>query len=774
MDIQTGDDPFAELDLPIDPFESMFGSALPTLASLSPLPQWVAWREVLNERGKAQKKPFDPAAPSRGAKADDPATWGTRAAAESAVARMPDTGTKRGIGLELGASAGNASLHLGGIDLDSCLDPITDELAPWAAEVIDRFASYAEVSPGGEGVKVFFTYRAADAPALTNAMRHPDTGKERFRLAWSRGTHCEIGLDVAHRYYAVTGRRWAGCPEEFRTATINDLHWIINEAGPAFLSKGREAIPGTSPRDESGSGCAFREMLRLASLGHDQGAALATMRAVAVDLPGDGGKAAEWLSRTTQREIDRTWKRAKSSADDRAPVDGQAQFEPEPDEPDDSAAPPADRVAARLNRRHAVVVIRGNAYVATENPDGSVDYGTERSLHILYRNDRVPAGKDDKLVSASEHWMQSPARRTYPGGVTFAPQGGPVGKLNTWRGWAIEPDPAGSCALILNHVREVVCSGNADHAAYVIGWLAHMIQRPEEKPGVALVLKGKKGVGKDTLAEYIARILGQRHVPTVAHSEHVTGRFNARLESALLLHVQEGSWAGDRKAEGVLKFLVTSPYIEIERKGVDTFNMPSILRLFVSSNEDWVVPASEDERRWAVFEVSNARSGDESYFNALREEMDGAGPAALLYFLRNYDLARFNVRKAPETEGLRNQKLASLRNIEAWWLEMLNRGALSQFDDGEAWAGAGQSIGRDGLRGQYAEWMKGRRFDGEPLGERAFGSRLRTMLPDLDDRRPWAKAGGPRSRQYVLPPLTECRAQFDAWIDCPVDWECGQ
>ena len=54
--------------------------------------------------------------------------------------------------------------------------------------------------------------------------------------------------------------------------------------------------------------------------------------------------------------------------------------------------------------------------------------------------------------------------------------------------------------------------------------------------------------------------------------------------------------------------------------------------------------------------------------------MNGNGPAALLHYLQNYDLTGFNVRKAPETEGLRNQKIASLRNIELWWFEMLNRG----------------------------------------------------------------------------------------------------
>ena len=438
------------------------------------------------------------------------------------------------------------------------------------------------------------------------------------------------------------------------------------------------------------------------------------------------------------------------------------------DEFDDEEA--LDPVTRRLNRRHAVVAHGGRVLVTTERKDGRVDFGTVRDLHNFYENDRVSLG-EGKSEPASRRWMRDPERRTFSGGVTFAPGGCPKTTLNLWRGWAVEPDVNASCALILDHVHQVLCNGNREHSEYVLGWLAHMVQRPGEKPGVALVLRGAKGAGKDTLGEYASRFIGRHHAPTVAEPDHISGKFNGRLENALLLHVQEGSWAGDHRAEGVLKYLVTSDRVEIERKGIDSINLPSVLRMFISANADWVVPASADERRWAVFEVSNKRRGDEAYFNALRAEMDGTGPAALLHYLQNYDLTGFNVRKAPETEGLRDQKLASLRNVNLWWFEMLNRGMLSQYDDGDGWAASVQYVGRDVLRSQYLDWMKGRRYDGEALEERHFGRRMRDMLPELRDRRPSAKPGVTRIRQYEVPVLAGCRAAFDQWMGQPVDWE---
>ena len=78
--------------------------------------RWVAWRN--EPRGdKLTKVPY---APSGGtAKADDPATWATRAAAETRAQQLIN-GHGGGIGIELGDLG--ADTYLGGMDLDSCLN----------------------------------------------------------------------------------------------------------------------------------------------------------------------------------------------------------------------------------------------------------------------------------------------------------------------------------------------------------------------------------------------------------------------------------------------------------------------------------------------------------------------------------------------------------------------------------------------------------------------------------------------------------------------------
>jgi hypothetical protein len=53
----------------------------------------------------------------------------------------------------------------------------------------------------------------------------------------------------------------------------------------------------------------------------------------------------------------------------------------------------------------------------------------------------------------------------------------------------------------------------------------------------------------------------------IADPRYITGRFNSHLVKCLLLHCDEGFWAGDKAAEGKLKDLITGPRTSGRRSG---------------------------------------------------------------------------------------------------------------------------------------------------------------------------------------------------------------
>lgn len=421
----------------------------------------------------------------------------------------------------------------------------------------------------------------------------------------------------------------------------------------------------------------------------------------------------------------------------------------------------------RLNRKHAVAMIGGKTTILHFQADGAVAYGTANDLNTYYENDRRP--KDGTTVPISKVWLQHQQRRTYPNGIVFLPNQEVEGAYNHWQGFSVEPDSKKSCKLFLKHLREVFCNGVDEHYRYMLGWLAHMIQKPEDKPGVAVVARGKKGVGKDTVFEYVGRMF-DRHYVTIANKDQLLGKFNAHQERCLLLHVQEGFWAGDKREEGSLKYLITSPDVMIEPKGTNAFRVKSVLRLFISSNERWVVPATEDERRYFVLKVGEARRNDHPYFTKLRREMDDGGPSALLDYLLNYDISKFQVRAVPETEALAEQKLEGLKNIERWWFNVLEVGEIDgqPTNASQGWEQGVVRVFKNDLRLSYSQWMRSRRYDGEEVGEVEFTKRLKALVPALDVIR--ARAEGNRHGFFVIPDLAACRQSFGDVYGAGLSW----
>ena len=193
-------------------------------------PQWVAWRNE-DRDGKPTKVPY--VARDRRAEADDRTNWLTHDKA-AALAEIIINGGDGGIGIELG-KCGN--VWLAGIDFDTCRDPATGDVEPWAQEVLDRLGTYSEVSPSGTGIKAFLLIDPADIGALRDIMR-TQHGRQ-FKRTNGSAHPPAIELYVSNRYFAVTWQACDDTPNELRLVPLDDLRWLIEEAGPAFAGKAK-------------------------------------------------------------------------------------------------------------------------------------------------------------------------------------------------------------------------------------------------------------------------------------------------------------------------------------------------------------------------------------------------------------------------------------------------------------------------------------------------------------------------------------------------------
>jgi hypothetical protein len=369
-------------------------------------------------------------------------------------------------------------------------------------------------------------------------------------------------------------------------------------------------------------------------------------------------------------------------------------------------------------------------------------------------------------LQASKLWMDSDLRRQFDG-LVFVPEGdAPEGYYNLWKGFALEPNPKGSCQRYLDHVYENVCQGNDTHFVWVMGYFAQMVQRPGRKIGTALALRGPQGVGKSIVGDEVGRLLGT-HYQSVASERFVTGRFNAHLANCLFLQIEEATWGGDHAAAGKIKDLITGTHQLIEYKGKEPIRVKSHLRLLITSNNEWVVPAGLEERRFLVLDVGEGRIQDGPYFQKIREEQEAGGSAALLHYLLNYDLADIPLRQVFSTPALRDQKIAGMSAELAWWMDVLMAGSLPGDRGGEA---------RAPIPIVYEHYLQHaqRRGISRRVSSSALGIFIHKIAPGvLRQRCTIVDPSAGKSRRewcYEFPSLAKCRAEFDRMTRGPADW----
>ena len=251
-------------------------------------------------------------------------------------------------------------------------------------------------------------------------------------------------------------------------------------------------------------------------------------------------------------------------------------------------------------------------------------------------------------------------------GIVYAPNADPRDRARQaqsvdrfWCASVRRPASTGTCITY----EQNVCSMMEAHSEYLLNWMAYAAQYPGRQGEVAVVMRGKEGVGKGVLAREFGRLFGS-HYRHISQAGHLTGHFNAHLQQCSVLFADEAFFAGDRSHESILKALITEETLIIEPKGVDPFPVRNCLHLIMSSNADWVIPAGADARRYFVVTVADHQKQQHDYFAAISAEMEAGGREALLGHLLERDLSTFNVRDVPQTEALADQKAHSRRGVD--------------------------------------------------------------------------------------------------------------
>ncbi|WP_172294819.1 bifunctional DNA primase/polymerase [Pseudoruegeria sp. HB172150] len=314
-----------------------------------------------------------------------------------------------------------------------------------------------------------------------------------------------------------------------------------------------------------------------------------------------------------------------------------------------------------------------------------LDVWNTTALARWYSNQEYESADGGDINPVAVHSKQA----TRWGGTAFAPPPATISDstYNLFRGFAVEPEP-GDCTMLEDFIRDIICDGDEEAFRWLWHWMAHLVQRPGEKPKTAVVIWGDGGIGKGHFGR-ILRALVHPYGTTLGDADSVIGRWAGETHALNLVCVsEEAVFSGDRRVANALKHKVDHEKVRVEVKNIQPFEMDSYTRyVFDSNHPDAIsIEGNGSERRYFVQRVSDAKRGDIDYFRRLREQIDGDGIKALFYELATYDPASVgmewsDVFMAPETSDRAAMEQETMRPVYRAFANMIEDGEF-HFEDG--------------------------------------------------------------------------------------------
>lgn len=353
------------------------------------------------------------------------------------------------------------------------------------------------------------------------------------------------------------------------------------------------------------------------------------------------------------------------------------------------------------NKRKAVFAKSGGEKLASWLKEYNAKYafclsGDTLKGGVLYLDSgRIQSVKDfhdtrapEKLESGDQKslaWMENP-HRPMVDNIVMDPSSLPGvngSTYNMWRGFEREPNADGRCSLFWEYLYEALCSKNDTIFQYVKKWLAHMIQKPWEKPGTILVMSGPHGSGKSNLGKIMGNMIGQGLSTSFSSKYAFQETHDTTKARSLLVQIEEAFFAGDHGAHNVLKDFATSDYIKLNIKHGAIQDVRNYSRVLMTANREQVVGAEQGERRFVYLDVNSKGVDNRPYWDALFDQLNDGGYERLMWELCEEDLTGFSPMHNKPTDVGGNWYLRFRQWIdnsdhaaESWWMNCLLEGRI--------------------------------------------------------------------------------------------------
>jgi hypothetical protein len=205
--------------------------------------------------------------------------------------------------------------------------------------------------------------------------------------------------------------------------------------------------------------------------------------------------------------------------------------------------------------------------------------------------------------------------------------------------------------LFEDFLKKIICANNTPLFDYLWLWMAHLIQKPNELPGVALVLQGNQGTEKGLLTGTLAHFIEPENYEYMCSPDQLQARFNSHLANKSLIVIDQDALNEDNYA--ILKAMISYRSLHIERKGQQAMPAPNYKHIIIKCHDKQCLKLTD--RRFVVFPMAEMTKDDFDCFQSsgfddfqiICEQLKQGGYDALKAKLANTDISMFNPQQIP-------------------------------------------------------------------------------------------------------------------------------
>jgi len=342
--------------------------------------------------------------------------------------------------------------------------------------------------------------------------------------------------------------------------------------------------------------------------------------------------------------------------------------------------------------------------------------------------------KKDILFSNIFYGMERTNRLTTYSTVDYMPylkdEDKPNGRIfNLWKGfphkyyrdYTAEMLSADKIVIkpFINHIKTFLFP-EKQCRKYYKNTIAHLLQKPWDKPESMIVLIGRLGIGKDLVNyDLLSKVIGDSNILRIGTLEELLKQFNKQQAGVLLVIIGE---LRDKENSQVnyekLKSEITNKTMNIEPKGVDPYKVSDHRRFIDHGNHGNCVHIDPHDRRLVAFR-SPVFPPSREYFNNLYSLVKNPDVAkAFFNVFTHRDISEFDPRVLPITDFKRELQNNSHHNVFRYIISIVQKMVDDDKDT--------HDISTDDLFDKYQTWANANR-ENKPSNKKNFVLKIKEL-----------------------------------------------